>query len=79
MSAPYMISRIRLTSPNYDGAIDPLLASLGEEGRAYKRHIAEGLTVLRVTLMNPFSEDAEGEHLAGLIEAVRTAAMNFVP
>jgi len=77
MPAPYMISRIRLTSPNYDGALDPLLASLGDEGGAYKRHIVEGLIVLRVTLMNPFSDAAEGDHVLGLIDAIRSAATRF--
>src|SRR5665811_156355 len=47
MSAPYMITRTRLTSPAYDGAIRPLLSSLGKDGESYQKDIAEGLTVLR--------------------------------
>jgi glutamate/tyrosine decarboxylase-like PLP-dependent enzyme len=79
MSAPYMISWMRLTSPNYDGVVNPLLASLGNEGTVHKRQMVEGLVVLRVALMNPFSEDEEGDHLPGLVSAVRAAAMKFVP
>jgi glutamate/tyrosine decarboxylase-like PLP-dependent enzyme len=78
MSAPYMITRTRLTSPAGDGAIEPILSSLGGDGRAYRATIAEGLTVLRVTVMNPFSGDANPNHLLGLRDAVRHVAMDFL-
>jgi hypothetical protein len=78
MSAPYMITRTRLTSPIYDGAIRPLLASLGEAGDAYVTDIAQGLTVLRATVMNPFSTDCSSEHLLGLTDAVREVATSFL-
>ena len=77
MAAPYMITRTRLTSPAYDGAIAPLLAALGSDGESYHESIAEGLTVLRATVMNPFSVDANPDYLHGLTDAVRRAAMNF--
>jgi glutamate/tyrosine decarboxylase-like PLP-dependent enzyme len=78
MSAPYMISRTRLTSPASDGAIGPLLSSIGEDGESYREAIGEGLTVLRATVMNPFSVDANPDYLHGLIDAVRRAAMRFL-
>ena len=78
MSAPYMITRTKLTSPAYDGAIGPLLSSLGRNGESYREAIAEGLTVLRATVMNPFSVDANPDYLLGLTDAVRRAAMSFL-
>jgi hypothetical protein len=78
MSAPYMITRTRLTSPAYDGAIGPLLSSLGADGESYREAIAQGLTVLRATVMNPFSVDANPDYLLGLTDAVRRVAMSFL-
>jgi tyrosine decarboxylase len=77
MSAPYMITRTRLCSPAYDGAIRPLLTALGSDAESYWEAIAEGLTVLRATVMNPFSADANPDHLLGLTDALRRAAMSF--
>jgi hypothetical protein len=73
-----MITRTRLSSPVYDRAIDALLAPLGKAADAYRRDMAEGLTVLRVTVMNPFSVDGEPDHLLGLTDAVREVAMSFL-
>jgi glutamate/tyrosine decarboxylase-like PLP-dependent enzyme len=73
MEAPYIISRTRLTSPAYDGALAPLLATLSTGSSTYLEDIGEGLTVLRITVMNPFADD-EPDHLIGLLEAVRAAA-----
>jgi len=78
MSAPYMITRTTLTSPAYDGAIGPLLEMLGAGGRSYLTQISRGLTVLRATVMNPFSAEEEPEPLLGLTEALREAAMRFL-
>jgi len=78
MSAPYMISRTRLTSPASDGAIGPLLSSIGKDGESYVKAIGEGLTVLRATVMNPFSVDANPDYLHGLTDAVRRAALRFL-
>lgn len=78
MRAPYMITRTTLSSPAYDGAIEPLLSSLGEAGDYYREHLSEGLTVLRATVMNPFSAEGDPDHLLGLTDAVREAAMSFL-
>ena len=78
MSAPYMITRTKLTSPTYDGAIRPLLSSLGENGDLYWQDIAEGLTLLRATVMTPFSLDANPDYLLGLTDAVLRVAMRFL-
>jgi hypothetical protein len=78
MSAPYMITRTKLTSPTYDGAIRPLLSSLGEDGDSYWQDITEGLTLLRATVMNPFSVDANPDYLLGFTDAIRRVAMHFL-
>ena len=78
MSAPYMVTRTKLTSPMYDGAINPLLSSLGMAGGSYRETIAEGLTVLRATVMNPFSIEANPDYLLGLTDAVHRVAMSFL-
>jgi hypothetical protein len=70
-----MITRTRLTSPAYDGAIRPILSSLGKDGELYQESIAAGLTVLRATVMNPFSVEAKPDYLLGLTDALRSAAM----
>jgi glutamate/tyrosine decarboxylase-like PLP-dependent enzyme len=73
----YIITRTRLRSPMYDGAVDPVLASLGvgspDEWRASGD---EGLVVLRSTVMDPFvtAEPPAPDHLTGLIAALRRAA-----
>jgi glutamate/tyrosine decarboxylase-like PLP-dependent enzyme len=73
MTAPYMITRTKLTAPTYDGVIGPLLSQLGEDSVLYPG--AEGLTILRVTVMNPFSDEGEPDHLLGLTDAIREVAM----
>ena len=78
MSAPYMITRTRLTSPIYDGVMEPLFASLGKAGESYRKDIAQGLTVLRATVMNPFSVEGNPEHLLGLTDALREAAVSLL-
>ena len=72
----YIISRTRLHSPTYDGAIDPALAALGvcsvEEWRASGD---AGLVVLRSTVMDPFlvAPPPAPDHVAGYIAALRRA------
>ena len=71
----YMITRTRLTSPAYDGAIAPLLAYLDSGAEKYWRtHPNEGLVVLRATVMNPFPPDPRQNHVDGLVLALRRAA-----
>jgi hypothetical protein len=74
----YIITRTRLRSPMYDGAVDPVLAALGvctaDEWRASGD---EGLVVLRSTVMDPFlaAGPPAPDHVAGFIAALRRAAM----
>jgi glutamate/tyrosine decarboxylase-like PLP-dependent enzyme len=78
MHAAYMITRTTLSGDAYEGAVEPLLTSLGEAGECYRADISEGLTVLRATVMNPFSVEGDPDHLLGLTDAVREAAMSFL-
>lgn len=78
MAAPFMVTRTKLGSPACDGAINPLLSSLGARGESFRSDIGEGLTVLRATVMNPFSVEGNPDHLLGLTHAVRRAAMSFL-
>lgn len=78
MPAPFMITRTKLTSPAYDGAINPLLSSLGTVGESFRKEIGQGLTVLRATVMNPFSVEGNPDYLLGLTDAVRRVAMSFL-
>jgi hypothetical protein len=78
MAAPFMITRTKLGSPACDGAINPLLSSLGADGESFRSDIGEGLTVLRATVMNPFSVEGNPDHLLGLTDAVRRVAMSFL-
>jgi glutamate/tyrosine decarboxylase-like PLP-dependent enzyme len=78
MSAPYMITRTRLTSPGYDGVIEPLLSLLGGDIGRSPETAAEGLTILRATVMNPFSSQGGPDYLLGLTDSVRQVAMSFL-
>ena len=72
----YIITRTRLRSPMYDGAIDPLLAALGIPVETWKASGTEGLVVLRSTVMDPFlaAEPPAPDHLTGFLAALRRAA-----
>jgi len=78
MAAPYMITRTKLTAPTYDGAIEPLLSQLGEDAAMSRSDLVEGVTILRATVMNPFSDEGEPDHLRGLIDAIRDVAMSLL-
>lgn len=78
MPPPYIITRTRLTSPVYDPVIRRILSSLGGHGDGYVKDLAEGLTVLRATVMNPYAADGDPDHLLGLTDAVREVAMRFL-
>ncbi len=73
----YMITRTRFQTPMYDGAIAPLLAELGAGSvEEWKAGGAEGLVVLRATVMDPFMADEHGtDHVAGFISALGRAAI----
>jgi len=78
----YIITRTRLRSPMYDGAVDPVLAELGvctvDDWRAAG---AAGLVVLRATVMDPFlaSTTPAREHLTGFVAALGRAARAALP
>jgi len=73
----YIITRTRLQTPMYDGAVDPVLAGLGvctpDQWRAAG---AEGLVVLRATVMDPFLAERgpARDHITGLVAALGRAA-----
>jgi len=79
----YMITRTRLTHPNYDGAVPALLPGLGLSGTEEWKACREGLVVLRSTVMDPFlAGDVGGtDHVVGYVATLRRAcatAMNNV-
>ena len=72
----YIISRTRLHSPMYDGAVDPILAALEVCSVAeWKARGDDGLVVLRSTVMDPFlvAPAPAPDHVAGYIAALRRA------
>lgn len=78
MTAPYMITRTKLHSPEYDGALAPLLSSLDRKVQASGAWVGEGLTILRATVMNPFTVEGHPDHLLGLADSLREVAMSFL-
>jgi glutamate/tyrosine decarboxylase-like PLP-dependent enzyme len=72
----YIITRTRLRSPMYDGAIDPTLAALGVcSSEEWKAKDSEGLVALRATVMEPFlvAPPPAPDHIAGFVAALRRA------
>ena len=72
----YIITRTRLRSPAYDGAIGPILDGLGVGSvEGWKASGTEGLVVLRSTVMDPFlaAEPPVPDHIEGLVGALRRA------
>lgn len=73
----YILTRTRFQTPMYDGAIPEILARLGVgtlEG--WKTSGAEGLVVLRATVMDPFLAEAAGpDHLSGFVRTLRDEAL----
>jgi hypothetical protein len=72
----YIITRTRLRSPAYDGAIQPMLAALAVGSvEEWKGSGTEGLVVLRSTVMDPFlAEDPPApDHVSGFLAALRRA------
>jgi glutamate/tyrosine decarboxylase-like PLP-dependent enzyme len=85
-SPEYIITRTRLRSPAYDGAIEPILSGLGVGTLdEWKAGGAEGLVVLRSTVMDPFlaAEPPAPDHVAGLVGALGRACHavleSFIP
>jgi glutamate/tyrosine decarboxylase-like PLP-dependent enzyme len=72
----YIITRTRLRSPAYDGAVEPVLAALGVGSvEEWKAGGADGLVVLRSTIMDPFfaAPPPAPDHVRGFIAALRRA------
>ena len=72
----YVVTRTRLQSPIYDGAVDPILEETGiistEEWREAGR---SGIVVLRATVMDPFLAEHDGpDHVSGFVATVRREA-----
>jgi hypothetical protein len=73
----YIITRTRLRSPMYDGAVAPLLDDLGVCSMSeWKASGREGLVVLRSTVMDPYliSPPPAPDHVAGFVGALQRAA-----
>ena len=76
-SPPYIITRTRLQAPMYRGAVDPLLERLGVcDSEEWAASGAEGLVVLRSTVMDPFlvAPPPAPDHIAGFVGALYSAA-----
>jgi len=71
----YMLTRTRLRSPMYDGAVDPILERLGCSREEWQAAGSAGLVVLRATVMDPFlaSPPPAPDHVTGFLEALREA------
>jgi hypothetical protein len=72
----YIITRTRLRSHMYDGAVEPLLEALGKCTLAgWKARGLEGPVVLRSAVMDPFliSPPPAPDHVAGFLGALRRA------
>jgi glutamate/tyrosine decarboxylase-like PLP-dependent enzyme len=71
----YILTRTRLRSPMYDGAIDPILQRLGLRPEDWKAAGPAGLVVLRATVMDPFlaAPPPAPDHVAGFLTALREA------
>ena len=77
----YIITRTRLRSPAYDGAIEPLLEALAVGSMEdWKAGGAEGLVVLRSTIMDPFlaAPPPAPDHVTGFLGALRRACQDAI-
>jgi glutamate/tyrosine decarboxylase-like PLP-dependent enzyme len=71
----YIVTRTRVASPHYDGAIVPVLEALGTVSYDTWRRDPGGLVVLRATVMDPFLAERKPatDHVAGFVAALRRA------
>jgi glutamate/tyrosine decarboxylase-like PLP-dependent enzyme len=71
----YIITRTRLRTPMYDGAIAPILEALGTGTVEEWASDSDGLVVLRSTVMDPFLASPTGgvDHVAGFVAALGRA------
>jgi hypothetical protein len=73
----YIITRTRLRSPMYYGAVDPVLSTLAVcSPGEWRASGDEGLVVLRSTVMDPFlaAGPPGPDHLSGFVAALGRAA-----
>ena len=66
----YFVTRTRLTTPTYDGAIAPFLADLGVgDFEEWRREGRDGVVLLRMTVMDPWLAETGGapDHVAGFV------------
>ncbi|HEX6965602.1 MAG TPA: pyridoxal-dependent decarboxylase [Gemmatimonadaceae bacterium] len=71
----YIITRTRLQSPVYDGAVAPVLEALGVCTIDEWKRCSDGLVVLRSTVMDPFAAEPSPapDHVGGFVTALRAA------
>jgi glutamate/tyrosine decarboxylase-like PLP-dependent enzyme len=71
----YIVTRTRVSSPHYDGAIDPVLRELGIGSPDDWQLDPGGLVVLRATVMDPFLAERKPatDHVAGFAAALAHA------
>jgi glutamate/tyrosine decarboxylase-like PLP-dependent enzyme len=71
----YIVTRTRVTSPHYDGAVVPVLDALGTVSYDEWKRDPGGLVVLRATVMDPFLAERKPatDHVAGFVAALRRA------
>ena len=72
----YIITRTRLRSPAYDGAIEPIITAVAIGSvEEWKASSMEGLVVLRSTIMDPFlaAPPPAPDHVTGFLGALRKA------
>ena len=70
---PYIITRTRLRSPVYDGAVGSVLEALGICTMEQWKCSDDGLVVLRSTVMDPFAAEPSpaSDHVTGFVSALR--------
>ena len=71
----YIVTRTRVASPHYDGAIVPVLEALGTVPYETWQRDPGGLVVLRATVMDPFLAERKPatDHVAGFVAALGRA------
>jgi hypothetical protein len=70
----YFVTRTRLTTPIYDGAIGPFLKELGVGSVGeWKEAGRDGVVLLRMTVMDPWlAETTPPDHVAGFVQHLTT-------
>jgi glutamate/tyrosine decarboxylase-like PLP-dependent enzyme len=76
---PYFVTRTRLTTPTYDGAMATLLNTLDVGSIEDWRRGPEGLVVLRMTVMDPWHADGPPapDHVTGFVAHLAELCRTF--